>query len=396
MKDRYGRLKLLAAAGIGLACAQAQAAGADADACRSLVPTAMGGPMLRDPGKILLRWLSTSNYELVYRGQVFLLDAYFERGPRNRPTGIVPSEVKQTDAIFIGHAHFDHISDAAPIAQKTKAKVIGAPITIETAYQLGVPQGQGTAVAGGETLKFKGVTVDAALAQHSSLSREVLDTLGKLYDLDAGPATPQQAEAEKAILAKGTFAPDVITKGTIAYGFTFDTGFKLVWIDSAGPITEGVRALAQKLGTVDIAIVAYQGHPVDQVQVPVTLNSSSCSGRASSCRPTTTRFSGPSWISASSRCSKRFRKRCRGRKPLRRCTGGPIASIFRRTAKPDRADFNQLESRVGRAKRNEPTVLIAAWARRTEVRLARLRHSIVCRNRQQPISMRAPLPTLQL
>ncbi|HKD30249.1 MAG TPA: MBL fold metallo-hydrolase [Xanthobacteraceae bacterium] len=272
MTYRYQGRKLCAAAAVWLvAGTQTQAAGTDADACRSLMPTAMGGPLLTDPGKIMLRWLSTSNYELVYRGQVFLLDAYFERGPRNRPTGIVPGEVKQVDAIFIGHGHFDHMSDAAPIAQKTGAKVIGAPITIETAYKLGVPEGQGTVVAGGETLKFKGVAVDAALAQHSTLSRDVLDTLGKLYDLDAGPATPQQAEAEKAILAKGTFAPDVITKGTIAYAFTFDTGYKLVWIDSAGPVTDGMRALAQKLGPVDIAIVAYQGHPVAQVQVPVTL-----------------------------------------------------------------------------------------------------------------------------
>ena len=115
------------------------------------------------------------------------------------------------------------------------------------------------------------VTIDAALAQHSTLSSEVLQTLGKLYDLDAGPATPEQAAAEKAVLAKGTFAPDVITKGTIAYAFTFDTGFKLLWIDSAGPVTEGDRALAAKLGPVDLAIIAYQGHPVSQIQVPVTL-----------------------------------------------------------------------------------------------------------------------------
>ncbi len=296
---QYRVLNLCAAAVVSVvASTQTYAAATDADACRSLVPAAMGGPMLRDPGKIMLRWLSTSNYELVYRGQVFLLDAYFDRGPRNRPTGIVPGDVKQTDAIFIGHAHFDHMSDVAPIAQKTKAKVIGAPITIETAYKLGVPEGQGTAVAGGETLKFKGVTLDAALAQHSTLSREVLDTLSKLYDLDAGPATPEQAAAERAILAKGTFAPDVITKGTIAYAFTFDTGFKLVWIDSAGPVTDGVRALAQKLGPVDIAIVAYQG---------------------------------PS-ILASSHCSRQSRMRCPERKRSRRSTAGPIASILRRSA----------------------------------------------------------------
>jgi hypothetical protein len=38
--------------------------------------------------------------------------------------------------------------------------------------------------------------------------------------------------------------PQSTASGTIAYGFTFDTGFKLVWIDSAGPVTDGVRALA--------------------------------------------------------------------------------------------------------------------------------------------------------
>jgi L-ascorbate metabolism protein UlaG (beta-lactamase superfamily) len=231
----------------------------------------MGGPTPGDKNTIVLRWLATSNYELAFRDQVILLDAYFEQGPRSRPTGIVPGEVKKADAIFIGHPHFDHISDVGPIAQRTTARMIGAPITIDTAYKLGVPQGRGTAVAGGETLKFDGFTVDAALAQHSTLKAEVLQTLGKLYDADAGPATAEQAAAEAAIRAKGTFDPEVITKGTIAYGFTFDTGFKLVWLDSAGPITEGVRALAQKLAPVDVAIIGYQGHPVAQVQVPVTL-----------------------------------------------------------------------------------------------------------------------------
>jgi len=271
MRERVGCALAAVLATTLASSAWAQPGQPDA-ACGSTVPAAMGGPMpAKDQPVIVLQWLSTSNFELVYRGQVFLLDTYFERGPRNRPTGVVPSEVKQTNAIFIGHAHFDHISDVGPIAQATKAKVFGAPITIETAYKLGVPEGQGSAVSGGETLQFPGMTVDTALAQHSTLSMDVLATLGKLYDLDAGPATPEQAAAEKAILAKGTFAPDVITKGTIAYAFTFDTGFKMLWLDSAGPVTDGDRALAQKLGPVDLAIIAYQGHPVAQVQVPVTL-----------------------------------------------------------------------------------------------------------------------------
>lgn len=251
---------------------EAQTARRDQEACTSLVPAAMGGPMPGDKDVILLRWLSTANYELTYRGQVFLLDAYFERGPRNRPTGVVPAEVKRTDAIFLGHAHFDHMSDAVPIAQRTKAKVYGAQITIETALKLGLPPGQGQVVTGGDTLKLPGVTVDTALAQHSTLKPEVLQTLGKLFDLDARPGTPAELAAEKDILARGTFAPEVITQGTIAFAFTFDTGFKLVWINSAGPVTDGDRALAQKLGPVDIAIIAYQGHPVAETQIPFTLD----------------------------------------------------------------------------------------------------------------------------
>jgi L-ascorbate metabolism protein UlaG (beta-lactamase superfamily) len=251
---------------------EAQTSRQDQDACTSLVPAAMGGPVPDDKNVIVLRWLSTSNYELTYRGQVFLLDTYFERGPRNRPTGVVPSEVKRTDAIFLGHAHYDHMSDAVPIALRTKAKVYGAQITIETAYKLGLPPGQGTVVVGGDTLKFPNFIIDTALAQHSTLKSEVLEALAKLFDLDARPGTPAELAAEKDIRARGTFAPEVITQGTIAYALTFDTGFTLVWINSAGPVTDGDRALAQKLGPVDIAIIAYQGHPVAETQIPYTLD----------------------------------------------------------------------------------------------------------------------------
>jgi hypothetical protein len=92
--------------------------------------------------------------------------------------------------------------------------------------------------------------------------------LGILFDLDVRPGTPEELAAEKDILAKGTFAPEVITQGTIAYAF--DTGLKLVRVNSAGPVTD--RALAQKLGPVDIAIIAYQGHPVAETQIPFTLD----------------------------------------------------------------------------------------------------------------------------
>ena len=41
-------------------------------------------------------------------------------------------------------------------------------------------------------------------------------------------------------------------------------------LDSAGPITDGDRALAQKLGPVDIAIIGYQAHAVGERQAGET------------------------------------------------------------------------------------------------------------------------------
>ena len=41
-------------------------------------------------------------------------------------------------------------------------------------------------------------------------------------------------------------------------------------MDSAGPITDGDRQLAAKVGHVNVAIIAYQGNPVAEEQVPIT------------------------------------------------------------------------------------------------------------------------------
>jgi hypothetical protein len=64
--------------------------------------------------------------------------------------------------------------------------------------------------------------------------------------------------------------PKVITEGTLAYGLVFPSGFKAVLNGSAGPITPGVRALAEKLGPVDVATVAYQVHAVADTQIDYT------------------------------------------------------------------------------------------------------------------------------
>jgi hypothetical protein len=150
-------------------------AGLAAQGCSSLVPATVGGPP--PPASIIqLRWLGTANYELAHGRTVVLLDAYYNRGPRNRPIGLLPDAITRADIIFIGHAHFDHISDAAAVALKTGALVVGARLSIQVVRDLGVPSSQTRVVSGrgGELLRFDGFTVEPIRAHHSVLAPAVL------------------------------------------------------------------------------------------------------------------------------------------------------------------------------------------------------------------------------
>jgi L-ascorbate metabolism protein UlaG (beta-lactamase superfamily) len=265
-------VNVLAAAIIVVTCGQPAAAQTATDPCSSLVPAAIGGPSLpADRNVVELRWLGTANYELDYRGHVYLLDTYYDRKPRDRPIGFKAAQVKRADVIFLGHGHFDHMADAVPVQAQTKAPVVGAPITIETAVKFGLPAGVATTVRGGETLHFGDLTVDTALAQHSNADPRVPPLTAQLYDVEMGPLSPEELTAQNAVMARGTFSPDVITKGTIAFVFTLSSGYKILWLDSAGPITEGDRELAKRVGPVDVAIIAYQAHPVAAKAVEETL-----------------------------------------------------------------------------------------------------------------------------
>ncbi len=274
-----------------------------------------------------LRWLGTTDFELAYRDQVILLDTYYNRGPRFRPIGFTVDQVKRADAILIGHGHWDHMADVAPVAKQTGAKVFGAPVTIEAALKLGVPAPQTEVVRGGEVLKFKGLTVETILAQHSTLSLEVLKSFGASIALVAGALTPEEKAAEEAIRARGTSDPRVIKEGTIAYLFTFDGGFRLIYRNSAGPITDAERAVMQRIGSkTDVAIVAYIGHSSwPKSRLTSRCPSSSSTTRGSTCPGTTTRFRACPSIWEPSRCSWRSGTRCPGRAATRSCTASRCA-----------------------------------------------------------------------
>jgi len=258
----------IAALLVALAAPPAGAQGAKAamtadPACQSLTPVSAGGPAPKDAETVVVRWLGWTNYEIAYRGNVFLLDAYYDRGPRMHPIGVEPKDLKKASAIFIGHAHFDHISDAAVVAKQTGAPVVGASFASDVLSQGGVPATQFKAVRGGEVLQYPGVTVEAALGHHNVIATTVpagfLDK--QAAALEAASLQQPVNDAEKqqldAIRARGSRDPKIATDGVINYLFTFGNGFHLLFADSPGPITEAQRALARKVPSVDVAMFPY-------------------------------------------------------------------------------------------------------------------------------------------
>lgn len=245
---------------------------AEPAACDSYVPAVIGGPLPpADSDTVVIRWLANANFEFGYKGKVYLFDAYFDRKPRSHNVGFKAAQVNKAEAIFVSHAHFDHISDIGPVARQTGAPVVGAPITAQTAIKLGVPEKQIVIAKGGESLKFGDATVEVALAQHSTIQPGLTDIYAALYANDSPPYTPEEKTLGAYVQTLGNFDPKIITEGTLAFGLTFPSGFKAVLIGSSGPITDGVRELAKKLGPVDLAIVAYQVHAVADSQIAYTM-----------------------------------------------------------------------------------------------------------------------------
>jgi L-ascorbate metabolism protein UlaG (beta-lactamase superfamily) len=250
-------------AGSSLSAQGAKAAMRQDPACQSLTPVSAGGPAPKDPETVVIRWLGWTNYEVAYRGDVFLLDAYYDRGPRMHPIGVAPADIKKANAMFIGHAHFDHMSDAATVAKQTGAAVIGASFASEVLTKGGVPPRQFKAVKGGEVMQYPGVTVEAALGHHNVIATTVpqgfLEKQAAALEVASLQKPPSDAEKQQldAIRARGSRDPKIADEGVINYLFTFGNGFHLLFADSPGPITDGQRALIQKVPAVDVAMLPY-------------------------------------------------------------------------------------------------------------------------------------------
>jgi L-ascorbate metabolism protein UlaG (beta-lactamase superfamily) len=220
--------------------------------------------MPRGRDTIVLRWLGVSNYELAYRDQVILFDTFYSRVWPARPLGVLPSEFKRADAVFIGHGHWDHIADAPEVAKQTGAKVYGGPPTTEWLKAQGVPDGQLVTWKGGESQKFDGFTIQAIHANHAAGRPEPVNKMMTLYaqlvpDFYGRPQTADETAEITRLRRRGAGGPRINAEGTLTYLVTFDNGYRIVYADTAGAPSAEQRAALAGIPRTDIGIVPYTG-----------------------------------------------------------------------------------------------------------------------------------------
>jgi hypothetical protein len=150
------------------------------------------------------------------------------------------------------------MSDAASIGARTGATVVGAPVTTEklSTQPIDAKLVKTVTGRGGELLKFDGFTIEPILGRHGQPSRQVVEPIDHALSSVTPPLTPEQRAEQDTIRTRGTSDPRVIAEGTIAYLITLDNGFRVLYRDSGGAVTDYEKAAMERIGRVDLALVA--------------------------------------------------------------------------------------------------------------------------------------------
>jgi L-ascorbate metabolism protein UlaG (beta-lactamase superfamily) len=242
-------------------------------------PAMLGGPVNPDPDVLTIRWLGTANYEVTFRDRVLLLDTFYDRGPRMRSLGFELDEVQRADGILIGHPHYDHISDAAQIATLTGASVVVHPLGADLLTKGGLAAGRIIDVTGrgdGDHLEFSEFTLRVLHGFHCPVDHPELQlSIGALRDAravwerDQPPLSAEEVAHQQRVFQRGNHVPEVLTEATMCLVFEID-GYKIVYRDSAGPVSDEERAYFGAHPGCDLAIVALQGYPLLRRQLAAT------------------------------------------------------------------------------------------------------------------------------
>lgn len=145
-----------------------------------------------------LTWTGVAGVRLGWEGTSIAFDPFVSRPgvfgvvfgrPRIR-ADLVAERFRDLDAVFVGHAHYDHAMDLPAVAAASPQAVIhGGRILVELCQRLGVPSERLRVVEPGERVAIGEMTVTAVAAAHGRLP------LGRLFNSltlrgKAAPSTP--------------------------------------------------------------------------------------------------------------------------------------------------------------------------------------------------------------
>jgi L-ascorbate metabolism protein UlaG (beta-lactamase superfamily) len=248
-------------------------------------PASLGGAFHPDPDVVTVRWFGTACFEVVVGDRVLLLDQHYARSVRNRSLGFDVTEVTRADALLVGHPHPDHVSDTVQVARQTGAPAVIAPRGADYLLGAGLKSQEVVPVTGlgeGDLLSFRDLTVRALHGFHGDahldepLTKAVAEVQAAQAALDAlllPPVSAEELAAGEAIFARGLLIPEVITEETLTYVIEVD-GFKIVYRDSGGKLSDEEIAYFGAHPGCDVALVSINGRPywqqdVDDVFLPI-------------------------------------------------------------------------------------------------------------------------------
>lgn len=209
------------------------------------------------PDRVLLSWFGVTGFAVAVGGQVLLLDAWIPRGTYARRVSVTTADLAalRPTHVLLGHGHFDHAADAAPVAAASGAVVVGTPEHCAQVRSQAAALGLGPVrtrplrlpdVGDEDELRLgRGLRVSAVRHVHSAVGAPTGEAPPFVPLPDLTPvltSPPSLADGLHTLLHQADEEG-----GSLLYRLEAG-GFSLTWHDTAGPLREDAPAVLDVLG----------------------------------------------------------------------------------------------------------------------------------------------------
>lgn len=134
------------------------------------------------PDELDVRWLGVAGFEIRSARAAILIDPYFSRrplwelltGPAKPDLAKIHALLRPANAVFAGHAHFDHFLDAPEVAHELNCPLYASDQAQRVATAAGLPTSQQRVLRPGMTVKVGDMEVEAVENRHSDMPTQWL------------------------------------------------------------------------------------------------------------------------------------------------------------------------------------------------------------------------------